>query len=201
MGSNNGGYYNPLNYDESSNHSKSNQNFVSPSLSDSPSPSQMADIASPHSRSLNSSYLSCNNGGSHGNTKHACEVCKKTFKTQNILRQHMRIHTGDKPFVCDICTKAFSQMASLKYHLATHSDARPYRCEVCSKTFKLKPPFKKHIKECQPKLGGGAAASHQAYHHQQASSPSGSQFNYFNSGQFNVNSNGLELDANEDDID
>lgn len=199
MSNNNGSYYNHMNYDESSNHSKSNQNFVSPSLSDSPSPSQMADIASPHSRSLNSSYLSCNNGGSHGNTKHACEVCKKTFKTQNILRQHMRIHTGDKPFVCDICTKAFSQMASLKYHLATHSDARPYRCEVCSKTFKLKPPFKKHIKECQPKLG--AAASHQAYHHQQASSPSGSQFNYFNSGQFNVNSNGLELDANEDDID
>lgn len=196
----NGNYYvtgNPMNYDEGSNHSKSNPNFVSPSLSDSPSPSQMADITSPHSRSLNSSYLG-SGGGSNGSTKHACEVCKKTFKTQNILRQHMRIHTGDKPFVCDICTKAFSQMASLKYHLATHSDARPYRCEVCSKTFKLKPPFKKHIKECQPKLG----ATGQGYQHQQASSPSGgSQFNYFNSGQFNVNSNGLELEANEDDID
>jgi uncharacterized Zn-finger protein len=155
---------------------------VSPSLSESPSPSHLKEECS-----LNSSYLS--NGG---HTKHACDVCKKTFKTQNILRQHMRIHTGDKPFVCDICTKAFSQMASLKYHLATHSDARPYRCEVCSKTFKLKPPFKKHIKECMPKM---------SQDYLQASSPSGSNYNYYNSGQFNVNSNGLELETNEDDVD
>lgn len=103
--------------------------------------------------------------------KHACTLCRKSFKTQNILRQHMRIHTGDKPFVCDICKKAFSQMASLKYHQATHSDDRPFKCDKCSKTFKLKPPFKKHIKECSQSL-------HQLYElgdkRQQASSSSSS---------------------------
>ena len=81
--------------------------------------------------------------------KNVCEICKKSFKTQNILRQHMRIHTGVKPFCCDICHKSFSQMASLKYHLATHSDERPYQCQVCLKSFKLKPPFKKHLRECK----------------------------------------------------
>lgn len=185
-GNNNGNFY----------MNESNPNFVSPSLSDSPSPSQMVDT-SPMSRPhLNNNYMNVSsmNISSHtSNTKHACEVCKKTFKTQNILRQHMRIHTGDKPFVCEICNKAFSQMASLKYHLATHSDARPYRCEVCSKTFKLKPPFKKHIKECQPKMG-----NHQNYQHSSSPSQLGS-FNYYNPAQFNVNSNGLELDNNEDD--
>lgn len=95
---------------------------------------------------------SSGHGGDTLYTKHTCNICKKSFKTQNILRQHMRIHTGDKPFVCEICQKAFSQMASLKYHLATHSDDRPFKCEDCSKTFKLKPPFKKHIKECPQRL-------------------------------------------------
>lgn len=84
--------------------------------------------------------------------KHNCNICRKSFKTQNILRQHMRIHTGDKPFVCDLCNKAFSQMASLKYHQATHSDDRPYKCDGCAKTFKLKPPFKKHIKDCPQRM-------------------------------------------------
>lgn len=173
---------------------ESNPNFVSPSLSESPSPSQMVEN-SPMSRSYLNSYLNTSNSnGLCTNTKHACEVCKKTFKTQNILRQHMRIHTGDKPFVCDICNKAFSQMASLKYHLATHSDARPYRCEVCSKTFKLKPPFKKHIKECQPKLMGYGGKNEHYQHSDQ--SPQQTFTNYYNPG---FHSNGLEMEANEED--
>ena len=100
--------------------------------------------------SINNGSLNHNNNFNL-NLKHLCEVCDKSFKTQNILRQHMRIHTGDKPFVCNICSKAFSQMASLKYHSATHSDERPYSCDYCSKTFKLKPPFKKHVRECRSK--------------------------------------------------
>ncbi len=171
---------------------ESNTNFVSPSLSESPSPSHMLDTSPINVRS-HFAYLNTSQS-TNGSTKHACEVCKKTFKTQNILRQHMRIHTGDKPFVCDICNKAFSQMASLKYHLATHSDARPYRCEVCSKTFKLKPPFKKHIKECQPKLMGYGGKND----YESPSHTSGACNNsYYNPNGFN--SNGLELEANEDD--
>lgn len=106
-----------------------------------------------HHNHHNNHHHNHNQGNQRNDTsKHCCNICKKSFKTQNILRQHMRIHTGDKPFVCEICNKAFSQMASLKYHLATHSDDRPFKCEDCSKTFKLKPPFKKHIKECPQRL-------------------------------------------------
>jgi hypothetical protein len=102
---------------------------------------------------------------SSSSTKHPCTLCKKTFKTQNILRQHMRIHTGDKPFVCEICHKAFSQMASLKYHSATHSDDRPYKCSNCPKTFKLKPPYKKHVKECLPKSNNQVSSTSSSFNY------------------------------------
>ncbi len=139
----------------------SNYNSESHSFSQSPTSSQVADslpLPSNYSllKSLKHNYNSSTNyinnlslnflNKSH---KNVCQICQKNFKTHNILRQHMRVHTGDKPFTCDVCKKSFSQMASLKYHMATHSDARPYQCEKCEKTYKLKPPIKKHIKECQ----------------------------------------------------
>jgi uncharacterized Zn-finger protein len=99
----------------------------------------------------NLSTNNSNNIFNNSTLKYTCEICDKSFKTQNILRQHLRIHTGDKPFQCSICSKCFSQMASLKYHLATHSDDRPFKCDYCTKSFKLKPPYKKHIKECRSK--------------------------------------------------
>ena len=167
----------------------------------------MADVSPTNSTSRNDAnnmsngYLGTTRSNGLSSTKYACDICNKTFKTQNILRQHMRIHTGDKPFVCEICNKAFSQMASLKYHLATHSDARPYRCEVCSKTFKLKPPFKKHIKECQPRSIHQQQQQQHQQHHHNSSSPSNASSSsfYYNQKSFNINSNGLELENNEDD--
>ena len=168
-----------LDYDENSNNSAHNVEFA-PKLSQSSRSGAAA--------ASNSVGLVMSSSG----TKHSCHICKKTFKTQNILRQHMRIHTGDKPFSCDICNKSFSQMASLKYHLATHSDDRPFRCDNCSKTFKLKPPYKKHIKECsQPR--------HASQKHQPSSSSSNaSSSSVYYSNQLN-NASGLNVDMNDDD--
>ena len=168
-----------LNYDENSNNSTNNVEVVS-------------SFANKLSQSRNASSNNAGLAMSSSGTKHSCNICKKTFKTQNILRQHMRIHTGDKPFSCDICNKSFSQMASLKYHLATHSDDRPFRCENCSKTFKLKPPYKKHIKECQPR--------HPSQKHQPSSSSSNaSSSSVYYSNQLNNNTSGLNVDMNDDD--
>lgn len=63
---------------------------------------------------------------------HTCSVCSKMF-TSSKLRQHMRAHTKEKPYVCSVCSQAFSISGNLKRHMMTHTGERPHVCEFCGK--------------------------------------------------------------------
>ena len=60
--------------------------------------------------------------------KHVCphENCGKAYSKLNKLREHVRSHTGERPYVCtkEGCTSAFSRPYGLKRHLMTHATAR-----------------------------------------------------------------------------
>ncbi|MCP4520389.1 MAG: C2H2-type zinc finger protein, partial [Cytophagales bacterium] len=51
------------------------------------------------------------------------------------MKEHVKIHTGEKPFQCEICKRAFSQHSHLKRHALIDTGEKPFQCNFCNKDF------------------------------------------------------------------
>ena len=74
-----------------------------------------------------------------------CRFCGKYFRKMFQLQNHIRKHTGDKPFVCHTCGKAFSQETSLKTHMRIHSGVKPFKCSECEECFNVSSALTAHV--------------------------------------------------------
>ncbi|XP_034026439.1 zinc finger protein 131 [Thalassophryne amazonica] len=85
---------------------------------------------------------------------HVCEYCDKNFDHFGHFKEHLRKHTGEKPYECSVCHERFARNSTLKCHMAVCQDGvgakkgrkKIYECQVCSSIFNSWDQFKDHLK-------------------------------------------------------
>ena len=79
-------------------------------------------------------------------SKYLCKVCNFESRHLNSLKEHNRIHTGEKPEVCTFCGKSFRAKKTLRNHELLHDNIKPHACQHCEQRFVQKTSLTSHIK-------------------------------------------------------
>lgn len=66
--------------------------------------------------------------------------CGDSFKSKDVLKDHLSRHENKRQFVCDWpeCNIGFNTHNDLYQHRAVHSEERPFKCQRCEKSYKLR---------------------------------------------------------------
>ncbi|KAJ3592980.1 hypothetical protein NHX12_005318 [Muraenolepis orangiensis] len=73
-----------------------------------------------------------------------CSHCECRFSHKRELRRHMLSHTGEV-YLCSYCGKALRDPHTLRAHERLHSGERPHRCQICGKGYILATKLRRHM--------------------------------------------------------
>ncbi|PSN53577.1 hypothetical protein C0J52_09205, partial [Blattella germanica] len=67
-----------------------------------------------------------------------CPHCQKEYRSRRSFKEHIRIHTNERPYKCKLCEETFRKRIQLVTHTLKHSNARPhkYSCNICDLKFR-----------------------------------------------------------------
>ncbi|CAL1279632.1 unnamed protein product [Larinioides sclopetarius] len=77
---------------------------------------------------------------------HQCTFCNYSSSKVAHVKDHILIHTGERPFKCNICGKDFNQRTNLRNHMFIHTGKRLFKCCHCGKQFAMKGNLTAHNK-------------------------------------------------------
>lgn len=84
---------------------------------------------------------------SHSNRKfHKCYLCDCEFPNVILWQQHMKQHDNRDQYACKLCPRTFAAFSGLKRHMSTtHStDQCQTECSTCGKVFKFPWQMRRH---------------------------------------------------------
>lgn len=82
----------------------------------------------------------------HNNCKYICEQCGKGFPVLTEMHMHQIARHGVGPYLqCDHCPYKAPRKLDLIEHLRLHTGERPFTCEKCGLTFRRRAIWRNHL--------------------------------------------------------